>query len=265
MNVPCGLIQDLLPIYYDEVCSQESRSLVEEHLAECPACRQRLADLSAPLPTPEEEEETAALKEVQTTWKKARRRARWKGVAIALAAIFLAVCPLWLTIHKGTDIPTEDIQISQACQLEDGTVVFHFYIDDGKSLDTLLVEETDDGSVYFTPKRALLEPRRTSEYGLYNTYIAFSVTQDPEKVNPHASYNLGGDVPAVYVGTPKDRILIWEKGEDLPPASPAMETMMETQYIPFWETYRPSFDWEGYHQALESVLGDEMAGKEETT
>ena len=176
MNVPCGLIQDLLPLYYDEVCSQESRSLVEEHLAECPACRQRLADLSAPLPTPEEKEETAALKEVQTTWKKTRRRARWKGVAIALAAIFLAVCPLWLTIHKGTDIPTEDIQISQACQLEDGTVVFHFYIDDGKSLDTLLVEETDDGSVYFTPKRALLEPRRTSEYGLYNTYIAFSVT-----------------------------------------------------------------------------------------
>lgn len=124
MNVPCGLIQDLLPLYYDEVCSQESRSLVEEHLAECPACRQRLADLSAPLPTPEEKEETAALKEVQTTWKKTRRRARWKGVAIALAAIFLAVCPLWLTIHKGTDIPTEDIQISQACQLEDGTVVF---------------------------------------------------------------------------------------------------------------------------------------------
>ena len=64
MNVPCGLIQDLLPLYYDEVCSQESRSLVEEHLAECPACRQRLADLSAPLPTPEEKEETAALKEV---------------------------------------------------------------------------------------------------------------------------------------------------------------------------------------------------------
>ena len=186
MNVPCGLIQDLLPLYYDEVCSQESRSLVEEHLAECPACRQRLADLSAPLPTPEEKEETAAL----------------KGVAIALAAIFLAVCPLWLTIHKGTDISTEDIQISQACQLEDGTVVFHFYIDDGKSLDTLLVEETDDGSVYFTPKRAPLEPRRTSEYGLYNTYIAFSVTQDPEKVDPHANYNLGGDVPAGYVGSP---------------------------------------------------------------
>src|SRR5699024_4093869 len=58
MNVPCGLIQDLLPLYYDEVCSQESRSLVEEHLAECPACRQRLADLSVPLPTPEKEEET---------------------------------------------------------------------------------------------------------------------------------------------------------------------------------------------------------------
>ena len=77
MNVPCGLIQDLLPLYYDEVCSQESRSLVEEHLAGCPACRQRLADLQTETPLPEEAEEAAALKEVQTTWKKTRNQARW--------------------------------------------------------------------------------------------------------------------------------------------------------------------------------------------
>ena len=56
MNVPCGLIQDLLPLYYDQVCSQESRSLVEEHLAGCPACRQRLADLQTETPLPEEAE-----------------------------------------------------------------------------------------------------------------------------------------------------------------------------------------------------------------
>ena len=32
MSVPCQLIGDLLPLYYDQVCSDDSRVLVEEHL-----------------------------------------------------------------------------------------------------------------------------------------------------------------------------------------------------------------------------------------
>lgn len=34
----CELIQDLLPLYQDNVCSDVSRKIVEEHLAECDAC-----------------------------------------------------------------------------------------------------------------------------------------------------------------------------------------------------------------------------------
>lgn len=39
MNVPCKVIKDLLPLYLDKVCSEESRNIVEEHLKECPDCR----------------------------------------------------------------------------------------------------------------------------------------------------------------------------------------------------------------------------------
>ena len=35
----CGLIQDLLPLYQDDVCSDASRTAVEGHLAECKNCR----------------------------------------------------------------------------------------------------------------------------------------------------------------------------------------------------------------------------------
>lgn len=34
----CELIQDLLPLYQDSVCSASSRAIVEEHLAECADC-----------------------------------------------------------------------------------------------------------------------------------------------------------------------------------------------------------------------------------
>ena len=36
----CGVVRDLLPLYIDDCCSRESWNLVEEHLANCPACKQ---------------------------------------------------------------------------------------------------------------------------------------------------------------------------------------------------------------------------------
>ena len=42
MRLSCEVIRDLLPLYYDEVCSKESSSLIEKHLAECPQCADEL-------------------------------------------------------------------------------------------------------------------------------------------------------------------------------------------------------------------------------
>ena len=38
MNNICEVIRDLLPLYADDACSEESRRLVDEHLAECTEC-----------------------------------------------------------------------------------------------------------------------------------------------------------------------------------------------------------------------------------
>lgn len=45
----CELIQDLLPLYHDECCSDESVRVVEEHLETCPACRAVLQDIKTSL------------------------------------------------------------------------------------------------------------------------------------------------------------------------------------------------------------------------
>lgn len=39
MKYPCDIIQDLLPLYLDGVCSEKSKKAVEEHLAECSDCK----------------------------------------------------------------------------------------------------------------------------------------------------------------------------------------------------------------------------------
>lgn len=40
MKYPCNMIQDLLPLYHDGVCSRESIEVIENHLSECTACKQ---------------------------------------------------------------------------------------------------------------------------------------------------------------------------------------------------------------------------------
>lgn len=44
-RISCNVTKDLLSSYLDDVCSGESRELVEEHLKECPSCREFLAKL----------------------------------------------------------------------------------------------------------------------------------------------------------------------------------------------------------------------------
>ena len=34
-NISCDVIQDLMPVYIEHMCSTESRKLVEAHMVEC--------------------------------------------------------------------------------------------------------------------------------------------------------------------------------------------------------------------------------------
>lgn len=40
MKYDCNIVQDLLPLYADRMCSEPSRKMVESHLEECEKCRQ---------------------------------------------------------------------------------------------------------------------------------------------------------------------------------------------------------------------------------
>ena len=47
----CEIVRDLLPLYEDGLCSEESRKAVEEHLKTCEACREALSAAKAdPIP-----------------------------------------------------------------------------------------------------------------------------------------------------------------------------------------------------------------------
>jgi predicted anti-sigma-YlaC factor YlaD len=90
MNISCELIKDLLPLYLDGVCSNNSKTAVEEHLAVCDTCRTELQNMQSNLPiggTGRNLKEAEAVKNLSKRWKKGMMKSLIKGALIALAVI----------------------------------------------------------------------------------------------------------------------------------------------------------------------------------
>ena len=42
MKLPCEMMEDLLPLYAEDVATDATRAAVEEHLTDCEPCREKL-------------------------------------------------------------------------------------------------------------------------------------------------------------------------------------------------------------------------------
>ena len=85
MKLSCKVIEDMLPMYYDGICSNESAELIEEHLKECQHCSRVLAELRVDLPITEKPvDDMEPLKKIQKTYKKMKLQWLIAVVAIAL-------------------------------------------------------------------------------------------------------------------------------------------------------------------------------------
>lgn len=91
MKYPCKLIQDLLPLYLDGLCSEESKEAVESHLSECSACKELCAAMresggveTAPHSAERERQKAASFQTV-------RRKLFRKQLLLAAAAVAVFV------------------------------------------------------------------------------------------------------------------------------------------------------------------------------
>lgn len=70
MKITCDIIGDLLPLYEDEVCSEDSKKAVEEHLKTCSSCAAYYKKIKAPFQeVVHEEQEKEENEEYQTEAK----------------------------------------------------------------------------------------------------------------------------------------------------------------------------------------------------
>ena len=85
MKTQCEVVRDLLPLYTDEVCSETSRELVEEHLQECPACRNLLDQLRET----ELEDDLGAEKDTVIQYAVKRFKRRSAAVGSVTSGVFM--------------------------------------------------------------------------------------------------------------------------------------------------------------------------------
>ena len=142
MKYDCDVIKDLLPLYQDNTASSKSKSIVDEHLAECSSCKNYFNKMIKMMHEPEpprhtpETEETAGYKKLA---KKLRFRKTLNCIGIILILCVLSLFAYTYFERVGLDaqqaanrshfIDTESVLLSE---VEVGSYKVFFYENDDK-------------------------------------------------------------------------------------------------------------------------------------
>lgn len=220
MKLPCEIVQDLLPLYHDGVCSEVSKSMVKEHLAGCVNCCQMLEQIDTEIVVPELEMEKAQpLVSIRVRWDKQSRRMLLKSLAAGIGAFVLLIAA-WFVTTQWSFVPVEkeDYIVRQTAQLSDGTIYLEYSNHYVHATPDFTI--TEDGRLYRTDKRTLLFAQWEEDRGGYG-----SITIDPETSTWTNDDGEKIRITAYYLGKPdsEDAILLWRKGMEMPPASAELE------------------------------------------
>ena len=110
-KISCDIIQDMLPLYYDEVCSADSRKMIEEHLQECEKCSNIFQKLKTEcvVDTKENAEsiQSSVMGKMAHSWKRSLLRSFIIGIVITtivLTAIFGTYYALFIRQNRNGNI-----------------------------------------------------------------------------------------------------------------------------------------------------------------
>ena len=207
------IVMDLLPLYHDGVCSDQSRAAVEAHLQSCPICRKTLEEMDTPLPSEEQQknqEEAEGVRKLSKAWKQGKRRAWFRGMVLGLVACALVLGGLWLAgdVHSRRVSP-EDITL-QVYRAPGGEGVYiHWDFQQGREAYTgFEFQDKPDGRHYYL-SRPLLKKSAFKNQCIQQSHDVGILFE-------------GEEIPAYFFDHGDHSILLWKDGEiaDFPVAPP---------------------------------------------
>ena len=97
MKIHCEVIRDLLPLYVEDVCSEATKELVENHLSKCQECRLELELMQKQLPGFSQEEyvkEAQEFTKLSKRWKRTMMKSVLTGILMMAGVILLMLVVL---------------------------------------------------------------------------------------------------------------------------------------------------------------------------
>lgn len=123
-EIKCSVIEDLLPLYVDEVVSDDTKELVEAHLKTCECCRQEYEQMKGILYVPIEHD-TSMFEHVQKRWN----QKKWLLIlSSTLIVAMMSVALFSLTFHYTKPIAYTP-ELFKVEQQSDGTLMMNYYGD----------------------------------------------------------------------------------------------------------------------------------------
>lgn len=95
----CNVIQDLMVLYTDNCCSDESRAIVEKHIKDCAACKNALDEMSMPLVTE---------KQLTADKKSFTQINSWKASVLQSILLFVSFALIVFGVAREAATPSDD-------------------------------------------------------------------------------------------------------------------------------------------------------------
>ena len=145
MKNECMIVRDLLPLYVEDLVSDETRAFVEQHLAGCEDCRKALAQIRT-TPGVAAEAGVVPLKNIKKRLRQLKLKSVFMAVTLVMAVLFSAFA--YLTMPQYVPYSEDLLTITET---EDGMVLASFNKDKvtGFSVSDLTLSEDGEKLVLY--------------------------------------------------------------------------------------------------------------------
>ena len=249
----CAIVQDLLVLYEDDCLQEESRKMVEDHIAECQECRwvyeasEKMQDIQVQTQT---ESDLQIQKSASQTMKKIKRRTTLKAV-IGIVLIVAVIIGGHVFCNHITDsewgysemlygIASDDVEVAQLYQLAGGDI--YCVLKSSKSIGIQsmtglqdpaeLSDQNEDQTLEYRMRgRTFWETVSVPEMEIKQSTIIFPVRLEGISEETKQEYTCYAKQVVFYGKTMSDKKVIWNEGQDIAKAPDEIEYRAIRAYL----------------------------------
>ncbi len=161
MKITCNVIQDLLPSYLDDILSEDSKALVEEHIKSCKNCCKILKTIQE-----SEKQEKKPISDNANVLHQIKKKLLCKRILTAVIAVVFTLCTVEVAYHywyfHETYLTLEDsgIYVENNKLYSSKNLVSRIrtlYVDDGKTELIYAVDAGYAGKIDLDGKNMLVQ------------------------------------------------------------------------------------------------------------